>query len=137
MQPPGSRKEADKKGLEERRDKASLYVGETARSIHERALEHWRDAETDKEESHMMDHQQESHGGEQPPLLNFKVVKKCKSRLERQASEAVRIQMHGNVLNKKGLYNRCKLSRLVVDDEWEEKVWKDSWATREIEIYEE
>ena len=69
--PPGTRKEQDKKGLEERSDVPSLYVGETARSIHERAQEHWRDAENMKEESHMQEHQQASHGGEQPP--NFQV----------------------------------------------------------------
>jgi hypothetical protein len=32
--PPGARKEQDKKGLEERRDLASLYVGEMTRSVH-------------------------------------------------------------------------------------------------------
>jgi hypothetical protein len=43
--PAGTRKVADRDGLGEKRDMASLYVGETARSISERALEHWRDAE--------------------------------------------------------------------------------------------
>ena len=32
--------------------------------------------------------------------------------------------MRDTVLNKKGLYNRCKLTRLVVDQEWEDKVCK-------------
>ena len=45
--------------------------------------------------------------------------------------------MRGNVLNKKGLYNRCKLTRLVVDEEWEQKVWKDSWTPRVVELDEE
>ena len=35
--PLGSRKDADKEGLEEKRDVASLYVGATARSLNERA----------------------------------------------------------------------------------------------------
>jgi hypothetical protein len=35
--PPGSRSSSDKEGLQERRDTASLYVGESARSLHERA----------------------------------------------------------------------------------------------------
>ena len=39
-------------------------------------------------------------------MFYFKVVKKCKSSLERQVREAVRIQMRGNILNKKGIYNR-------------------------------
>ena len=33
--------------------------------------------------------------------------------------EAIRIWMRGTVLNKKGMYNRCKLTRLVVDNDWE------------------
>ena len=90
--------------MEDKREQASLYVGETARSVSKRAQEHWRDAEKGKEESHMQEHQTESHGGEQPPAFVFKVIKKCKSSLERQVREAVRIQMRGNVLNKKGLY---------------------------------
>ena len=80
----------------------------------------------------MQEHQEESHGGEQPPAFKFKVVKKCKSSLERQVREAVRIQMRGNVLNKKGVYNRCKLTRLVVDEEWDLKVWKESWQPRGV-----
>ena len=43
--PPGTRKELDKLGLAEKRDTPSLYVGETARSVAERASEHWRDAD--------------------------------------------------------------------------------------------
>ena len=110
--PPGTRKEADKQGLEERRALASLYVGESARSVAERAAEHWRDAESGKEESHMLEHQVESHEGEGPPQFAFTVVKSCKTSLERQVREAIRIQMRGTVLNKKGVYNRCKQTRL-------------------------
>ena len=61
--PPGTRKELDKLGLAEMRDTPSLY-GETARSVAERASEHWRDAESGKEESHMLEHQETSDGGE-------------------------------------------------------------------------
>ena len=56
------------------------------------------------------------------------MVKKCKSALERQVREAIRIHLRGNVLNKKGHYNRCKLTRLVVDRDWDEKVWKEAWS---------
>ena len=128
---PGERKEQDKESLEDRRAVASIYVGETARSISERALEHWRDGESMKEESHMTEHQQQSHVGEQPDF-KFRVVKKCKSSLERQVREAVRILMRGNVLNKKGTYNRCKLTRLVVDEEWESKVWQEAWEQEAV-----
>ena len=135
--PSGTRKESDKSSLEDKREQPSLYVGESARSISERATEHWRDAEKGKDESHMQDHQLHSHAGEQPPNFAFRVVKKCKSSLERQVREAVRIQMRGNVLNKQGVYNRCKLTRLVVDEEWEQKVWKEAWAPRVVDVDEE
>jgi hypothetical protein len=100
-------------------------------------LEYWRDAENLKEESHMQLHQQESHGGEQPPAFKFREVKKCKSSLESQIRKAVRIQMRGNVLNKKGLYNRCKFTRLVVDEERELKVRQESWQPRGVDTDDE
>jgi hypothetical protein len=90
--PPGTRKEADKEGLEEKRERPSLYVGETARSVAERALEHWKDAENDKEESHMLEHQMDSHGGEGPPKFSFKVVKGCKTSGE--ASKRISENLH-------------------------------------------
>ena len=135
--PEGSRKTSDKEGLAERREVPSLYVGETARSMKERSSEHWADAESGKEECHMVEHQAMAHQGRGTPTFNFRVVKKCTSSLERQVREAVRIQMRGVVLNKKGTYNRCKLTRLVVDNEWEEKVWKDSWVPRGEPVKEE
>ena len=77
--PPGSRSSSDKEGLQERRDTASLYVGESARSLHERAGEHWRDADMRKEESHMMEHAEGAHRGEGGPEFRFNVIKKCKT----------------------------------------------------------
>ena len=80
---------------------------------------HWWVAKTGKEESHMLEHQAATHGGEQTtPELNFRLVKTRQSSLDRQVREAIRIEMRGNVLNKRGMYNRCKLTRLVVDCEW-------------------
>ena len=100
--------------------------------------EHWRDAETGKEESHMLEHQAVAHRGEETsPSFHFRVVQKCHSALERLVRKAVRIQMRGNVLNKKGTYNRCKLTRMVVDSEWEEQVWKEAWAPRVVTAEEE
>jgi hypothetical protein len=49
------RKESDRDGLKERKEQASLYFGETARLISERAGEHWEDALGGKEESHRTD----------------------------------------------------------------------------------
>ena len=42
--------------LERKGKEASLYVGETARSLFERSQEHWKAAKQNKEESHMFQH---------------------------------------------------------------------------------
>ena len=52
-------------------------------------------------------------------------------------SKVDRIDMRGNVLNRKGMYNRCKLTRLVVDPDREKKVWEEAWQTRTISEGEE
>ena len=70
--------------------------------------------------------------GERKPTFNFRVIKKCKSSLERQVREGVRIEMRGNVLNIKGMDNRCKLTRLVVDEECKRKVWEDLLQARKV-----
>ena len=103
--PPGSRSSSDKDGLQERRDDASLYVGESARSLHERAREHWRDADMRKEESHMIEHEEGVHRGEDGPEFRFKVIKKCKTSLERQVREAVRIQLRGKARERRDRRN--------------------------------
>ena len=87
--PEGSRRASDKIGLAEQRDTPSLYVGETSRSLKERAGEHWADAGGWKEESHMVEHQMLAHREEDNPDFRFKVVKKCGSSLDRQVREAV------------------------------------------------
>ena len=74
-----------------------------------------------------MEHQLAAHRGGEEPKFKFKVVKTCRTALERQVREAVRINLRGAVLNKKGMYNRCKLTRMVLDTEWEDKVWEESW----------
>ena len=43
---------------------------------------------------------------------------------------ALRIQIRSSVLNSVGVYNRSKLTRLVVDHEWDKKVWEESWELR-------
>ena len=66
----------------------------------------------------MVEHLAMAHVGDTKAEFDFKVVKKCKSSLERQVREAVRIDMSGHVLNKKGICNRSRLTKLVVDQEW-------------------
>ena len=38
--------------------------------------------------------------------------------------------MRSSVLNSVGVYNRSKLTRLVVDHDWDKKVWEESWELR-------
>ena len=72
----------------------SIYVGETSRSIEERAQEHWGAARRKDEKSHMHKHQQMEHKGE-PPKFVFKMVSSHKTALSRQVKEAVRIRRRG------------------------------------------
>ena len=86
----------------------------------------------------MLEHQAVAHREEQLPSFRFRVVKKCKTALERQVREAVRVEMRGNILNKKGMFNRCKLTRMVIDPEWEKEKWEESWEPGQgIEVDEE
>ena len=101
----------------------SLYVGETSRSIQERAIEHWGAARRGAEDSHMCKHQAMEHEGEQPRFL-FKVVTHHKTALSRQVHEAVRIRRRGGagaILNSRAEFNRCHIPRLVVEVEEEGK----------------
>ena len=78
----------------------------------------------------MLEHLALVHREEQVPSFRFRVIKKCRTALERQVREAVRIEMRGNILNKKGMFNRCKLTRMVVDSEWDKEVWEEAWEPR-------
>ena len=61
----------------------SLYVGESSRSLHERAREHWADADKGVEECHMTEHKHAAHIGEGgKPSFRFKVVKGWRTALE-------------------------------------------------------
>ena len=47
--------------------------------------------------------------------------------------EAVRIQLRGNNLNSLCGFNRSKVTRLVIDKEWDTKVWKENFDQRLIQ----
>ena len=97
----------------------SLYVGETSRSIQERAEEHWGAARRGDPKNHMVKHQSLVHPGE-PPAFHFKLVSSHRSALSRQVREAVRIRRRGGagqILNSKSEFNRCHIPRLVVEEE--------------------
>ena len=108
------------KSLADGRELPSIYVGETSRSLKERAGEHFADFSRGTDDSHMMKHCSMSHRNEKPNFNQF-VVGKFKTALGRQVGEAIRIQMRGNILNSTGVYNRCRLTRLVIDSQWDKK----------------
>lgn len=89
-------------------------MGESSRSGYERGGEHVSDCLARREDSHMWKHMQDAHAGEKTPDFSFKVIKTFQSALMRQVSEAVRVEKRGKVLNSKGIYNRCSLPRLTV-----------------------
>ena len=117
--------------LRDNREMPSIYVGETARSISERVKEHWSDFERGSEDSHILKHWQNHHQGEGIPRFEFNIVRGFKSALERQVAESVRIMERGNTLNSKSGYNRCKISRLVLEEKTTEEGGKADWGRGE------
>ena len=123
----GPEKEKTSSSLADSRTEPSIYVGETGRSLMERSKEHHRDLRKHHEDSHMLKHWATSHPEEEKPRFHQYVVGKYSSCLDRQIGEAVRIQLRANTLNSMGVYNRCKLTRLVVDTQWDQKTFKANW----------
>ena len=65
----------------------------------------------------MLKHWQNSHGGLGVPEFKFKIVKFCRTALERQVGEATRITLRANTLNSKAGYNRSGVTRLTLKPE--------------------
>ena len=91
---------------------------------------------TKKQDNHILKHQESTHPNQSEPKFEFKVQGTFKSAFTRQISEAVMIRRAGgSILNSKGVYNRCHLPRLVVEDNRKNKegqeapintvVWQD------------
>ena len=76
----------------------------------------------------MAKHWSNTHQDGPKPKLIQNVIRSYKFALERQVDEAVRIQMRHNVLNSVGTFNKCKLTRLVIDSDWDSGVWKENWT---------
>ena len=94
------------------------YIGESSRSMYERGLEHQRDLEEMKKESHMLKHNFDKHAGEDLENMKFgaRIVKAARSAFNRQICESVQIQQNAkehHILNSKSEYNRCALPRLT------------------------
>ena len=99
-------------------------MGESSRSIHERALEHERDARSFSVKSHIVKHWMTTRPSlPSPPEIEFSVTGMFKDCLSRQISEALRINNSIDVLlNSKTEYGHNSVSRLTVqEDVWERK----------------
>ena len=116
-------KEREEEGKDEEEKKKiklyTLYVGETAKSAHERGGEHVYDMKNLSIASHMLKHVVDKHEGEKIPEIEWrmKVLKFHKSSFERQVNESVSIQsirMGNYLLNSKSEYNRSAVPRLAL-----------------------
>ena len=97
--------------------KTMYYVGESSRSSYERGSEHWKGFVTKKQDNHILKHLEVVHPDQNEPKFEFKVQGTFKSAFTRQITEAVMIRRAGGaILNSKGVYNRCHLPRLMVED---------------------
>jgi hypothetical protein len=120
---PTIRKEAAKMG-EEVKSREAIYVGEMSRSLHERALEHQRDARDFSQKSHMVKHWMNYHQEEDSkPPFSLRIVKRYKDCLSRQRGEALMIfYLRDQLLNSKSEYVQNCISRIMVNEEaWERK----------------
>ena len=108
------------------------YVGETARSGSERWGDHVRDARYKAQDSHIYKHWQNEHAGRETEF-QFQIIKFFSSPLDRQVSEAVRIERTGahKILNSKAVYSRSGLTRLVAVGTKEEETIGDTGKTIE------
>ena len=80
-----------------------VYIWESSRSLHERSLEHAKDARSFSKKFHIVKHWLSFHPEHpNPPLFNFKVTQQVKDCMSRQVAEAIRIQnTKDNIFNSK------------------------------------
>ena len=96
------------------------YIGESSRSLYERGLEHLRDLEELKMDSHMLKHYFDKHAEEELEKMKFggRIIDKPRTAFNRQISESVTIQHQKQksfIINSKSEYNRCALPRLTAN----------------------
>ena len=81
--------------------------------------EHWRDYVSKKEKSHMLKHTANHHHNQPPPEYILTVVKYCRTALQRQIFEAVRIGVRARsgceVMNSKAEWNGSRLPRIIIE----------------------
>ena len=122
------------------KDGKGVYVGESSRSMYERAKEHQKDREDLSEDSHQVKHWLTEHpelGA--PPRFKIKIISSFGDPLTRQLAESVRIEGRGsNILNSKSEYSRCRVPRLRVDmEEWKKKTIKEPTILQEEQLEQE
>ena len=83
--------------------KLSLYIGESARTLYDRGLEHQKAYASRSEESVMYEHEQKDHQGEKAEWT-MKAQRFQKGNLKRQALEAHKISLNEdkNLLSRRG-----------------------------------
>ena len=119
----------ERKKEEKKKIKLHKYVGETSRSVFERAWEHNHSRDQLHTSSHMLKHIIEKHGEEEDPdktQFGVRVVRYTRRAFERQIIESVLIQEERShfILNSKSEYNRCSLPRLTANlgnREWKKR----------------
>ena len=116
-----------------------VYIGESSRSLHERAVEHVRDAGAFSAKSHIIKHWMTSHPSlPNPPEMGFKVTGRFKDCLTRQVSEALRISWTGDsILNSKAEYGHNTVNRLSVVEDVKERKQRERLEEEQEEIMKE
>ena len=118
-----------------------VYIGETSRSIYERGLEHIRDKNELKKDSHMIKHYFDKHEGEDLENIEFgiRILRTTKTAFNRQILESVMIQSsktRNHILNSRSEYNRCALPRLTakMGDDTYDKIDKIKKEEKKAEL---
>ena len=110
---------SEKKITQKNRVYIAKYIGESSRSAYERGKEHVADYKGLNETSHILKHALIAHEGKDIADIEFgmRVTSTFRSALERQISEAVKIEREYRVgkmlLNSKSEFNRCEIPRLM------------------------
>ena len=93
------------------------YIGESARTLYDRGLEHKKAIENRNEESPMVEHAREKHP---ESMDNFRIEAICypTRTLLRQATEANQIQVHrkkGHIINRRGEWGQNLPPKFTAD----------------------
>ena len=107
--------------------RVGIYLGETRRSFHERAKEHFNDAKSVHAKSHIVKHWLETHPDlNDPPTFRFQVKRCLKACLTRQLSEEISINRSKDMLrNSKNKYATNCISLIPIQEGAVQKGWNN------------